>query len=74
MNNNKSVSVNIGGGFTGMLTLIFITLKLLGVIDWSWIWVLSPLWIGFALVIILIVIILIILFIKGKIESKRYGI
>ena len=30
----------------GLLTIVFITLKLTHVIDWSWIWVLSPLWIG----------------------------
>lgn len=35
-------------GFPGMLTLIFITLKLTGYIAWSWWWVLSPLWIGVA--------------------------
>ena len=35
-----------GIGFGGVLTLIFITLKLLGHIDWSWVWVLCPLWIG----------------------------
>lgn len=33
-------------GFSGLLTLIFITLKLCSVIDWSWWWVLSPLWIS----------------------------
>lgn len=31
-------------GFAGFLTLIFIVLKLISVIEWSWIWVLSPLW------------------------------
>lgn len=31
-------------GFLGMLTLIFITLKLTNYIAWSWIWVLAPLW------------------------------
>lgn len=38
---------NTGGGigFCGMLTLIFITLKLLEVITWSWWWVLAPIWI-----------------------------
>ena len=36
-------------GFSGLLTLIFITLKLTGFIAWSWLWVLSPLWIGLAL-------------------------
>lgn len=48
MSKNNSSSTTTGGlGFTGVLTLIFITLKLLNVIDWSWIWVLSPLWIAF---------------------------
>jgi hypothetical protein len=32
-----------------LLLLIFIILKLTNVIDWSWLWVLSPLWIGAAL-------------------------
>lgn len=31
--------------FTSLLTLIFITLKLIDKISWSWIWVLSPTWI-----------------------------
>jgi hypothetical protein len=29
----------------GMLMIVFITLKLLGKITWSWLWVLSPVWI-----------------------------
>jgi len=35
-----------GIGFGSLLLLTFIILKLCGVIDWSWWWVLSPLWIG----------------------------
>lgn len=34
-----------GVGFIGLLTILFIALKLTGFIDWSWIWVLSPIWI-----------------------------
>ena len=45
---------NSGGiGFTGLLTLLFIGLKLAGVIDWPWLWVLSPLWIGAILLFVL---------------------
>lgn len=33
-----------GMSFASVLTLIFITLKLTGYIDWSWWWVLAPLW------------------------------
>lgn len=42
-----------GIGFTGLLTIAFIVLKLTKVIDWSWWWVLSPLWIGVVLFIVL---------------------
>jgi len=34
-----------GIGFAGLLTILFIALKLTGCIDRSWWWVLSPLWI-----------------------------
>ena len=43
-----------GGGFTGLLTILFIGLKLTGAISWSWFWVLSPLWIPFALVLLML--------------------
>lgn len=36
-----------GIGFCGLLTILFIALKLTGHIDWSWLWVLSPIWISF---------------------------
>jgi hypothetical protein len=35
--------------FFSILALIFITLKLTGVINWSWLWVLAPLWGGLAI-------------------------
>lgn len=38
-----------GIGFLGVLTIVFIVLKLCGVISWSWWWVLCPLWGPFAL-------------------------
>jgi hypothetical protein len=49
-----------GIGFLGMLTILFIGLKLTNYVDWSWTWVLSPLWIGFTLGVTLIVIALMI--------------
>lgn len=39
-----------------VLTLIFIVLKFVGVIDWSWIWVLSPLWLTVVLIVFLAII------------------
>lgn len=58
MNDNKTSGGGIG--FCGLLTIAFIVLKLLGKITWSWVWVLSPLWIC-ALLIILLTIIVIVL-------------
>ena len=49
-----------GIGFAGLLTIAFIVLKLCHVIDWSWIWVLSPLWISAGLVILIIVVMLLV--------------
>lgn len=44
--NTKKITYR-GMSLWGVLTTIFVVLKLVGVIDWPWIWVLSPLWIGF---------------------------
>jgi len=44
----KTITIKLGG-FGTLLTLLFITLKLIGEITWSWLWVLSPLWIPFVL-------------------------
>ncbi len=54
MKNKKSSESGIG--FGGLLTLVFIVLKLCKVIDWSWWWVLSPIWIGIVLVILIAII------------------
>lgn len=48
---NESSS-NSGIGTLGLLGVAFIVLKLCNVITWSWWWVTSPLWVGFALVIL----------------------
>jgi hypothetical protein len=42
-------------GFLGLLTILFITLKLTAVITWSWVWVLAPLWAPVAVVVILFI-------------------
>lgn len=48
---------NTGIGFSGLLTILFIGLKLTNVITWSWWWVLSPLWINLILVMVVLLII-----------------
>lgn len=59
MSNESKITVRSTGGitFTGLLQITFIILKLCGVIDWSWFWVLSPLWGSIALAIIAIIIV-----------------
>lgn len=48
---------NSGGlGIAEILTLIFVILKLTGFINWSWGWVLSPIWITLALILVLILV------------------
>ena len=70
-NDNKNSTAAGGGiGFCGLLAVAFIVLKLCKVINWSWLWVLSPLWIPTVLVILIIVIILIIACIKHAIKKK----
>ena len=62
-NNNSSSSSSSGGiGFSGLLTVLFVGLKLTGYITWSWWWVLSPLWIGFAIFIGIILALLVVIF------------
>jgi hypothetical protein len=48
MGNSNSNGGAGGIGFCGVLTIVFVVLKLCDVIDWSWWWVLSPLWIALA--------------------------
>jgi len=52
---SSSSSSSDGIGFVGLLTVLFIGLKLTNYIAWSWLWVLSPLWISSIFVIILLV-------------------
>lgn len=55
MKNNSNANINIK--FGEILTIVFIVLKLCGKITWSWIWVLSPIWIPTIISIICVVII-----------------
>ena len=57
-----------GLGIVSVLTIIFIVLKLLGVIQWSWIWVLSPIWISVVIVVAVFSAILI----GGRIKKGKW--
>ena len=64
MSNSSSSSSGIG--FPGLLTVLFIGLKLTGHITWPWVWVLSPLWISALLALAFIAFAFIILFLQQK--------
>lgn len=73
MSTKTEVTSN-GIGSTGALAILFIALKLLGVIDWAWIWVLSPLWIGvafFLFIFLIFVVLFIIAAIFGKVTVRK---
>lgn len=51
---STSSSSSSGIGILGLLGVVFITLKLTGVIAWSWWWVTAPFWGGFALLLLIL--------------------
>ena len=55
MSSNRNSSSS-GIGICGVLTIVFVVLKLVGVINWSWLYVLCPLWIDILFAIIVLVI------------------
>lgn len=64
--NNKTKQGGLG--IVSVLTIIFVVLKLLGVIRWSWIWVLSPIWISAVIVAAVLSAILI----SGRIKKGKW--
>lgn len=66
MSDNSS-SASGGIGFFGLLGIVFIVLKLTGVIHWPWLWVLAPIWGPLALVLAILLIVAI-LFLFGVVK------
>ena len=60
-----------GGDILGLLGVVFVTLKLTGVIDWSWWWVTAPFWGGIALVAVIFVVLLVIAFATEPRPKRR---
>jgi hypothetical protein len=54
--------------FISLLTVLFIGLKLTGYIDWSWWWVLSPIWIPIAIILIVSIIWFAVVFVLDRIN------
>lgn len=65
MSEKATATASGGVSFTGLLTVLFIGLKLTGYIDWSWLWVLSPLWIPFLIGMTFVLLVFAILVIAG---------
>lgn len=57
----------------GSLLVLFIALKLTGVIDWSWWWVLSPVWITVSLLVLMLVVGVIYAHVSARRSRKRIG-
>ena len=60
-----------GIGLSGILGIVFIVLKLCGVIDWNWVWVLAPFWIPLALGLLILIVTLTITAIGDKKDNER---
>jgi hypothetical protein len=68
MSDNKSTSSGVG--FTSLLLIAFIVLKLCNVITWSWLWVLSPFWIPTGIALLLLGAIGVIRFMEARKNKK----
>ena len=69
-NENKTVVKKQGLGLGTVLTIIFVVLKLVGVIDWSWVWVLAPFWISAAISLVFGLVALLIVAITAIVVGK----
>lgn len=69
MNNERNNTTAGGIGFCGLLAVAFIVLKLTGVINWSWLWVLAPIWIPTAIALTIIVTVLIVVLVKETLRA-----
>lgn len=67
---SNSSSSNSGIGFVGLLTILFIGLKLTNYVTWSWWWVLSPIWISASFTISLLIIVFLVMFAANLIDNK----
>lgn len=70
MSRNDTSYGSSGIGFTGLLTILFIGLKLTGYVTWSWVWVLSPLWISFTLWLLLFMTALTLAFLANEASER----
>lgn len=58
MRRNYSLKIENDVGFLGLLTLLFLALKLCGVVTWSWWAVFAPMWIPTAIAFAIVLLVL----------------
>jgi len=64
MSNSTNSSASGGITFSGLLAIVFITLKLCHVIDWPWWWVTAPLWVPALIALVIILFLIVVLGIR----------
>ncbi len=62
--------VRTGPSLVPMLTVLFVALKLTNVIQWSWWWVLSPIWIALSIVAIILIALIFFMWLSIRKEKK----
>lgn len=60
----EKINIKFSGLLTTLLTVLFVGLKLTNYINWSWWWVLAPMWVPVVIVILIMILILIVYLIK----------
>jgi len=70
VNDNKN-SATGGSIFLSLLAVAFIVLKLTDVIEWSWLWVLAPIWIPAAIVLVILLLTLVVVLVKATSEQVQ---
>ena len=66
---DNNINISLSGSGVTLVGVLFIALKLLDKIDWSWWWVLAPFWIS-AIIVLIILAVVLILLLK---ERSNYG-
>lgn len=69
MSNKRNSSSSSGIGILGVLQIVFLVLKLTGLITWSWTVVLIPLWISLVMLVIFLIVTIIV--VKNNFKTKR---
>lgn len=69
MSNKRNSSSSSGIGILGVLQIVFLVLKLTGLITWSWAVVLIPLWISLGILVIFLIVTIIV--VKNNFKTKR---